>query len=114
MFQHIHLHLHERAAIVRNGQVVRALGPGSHAFWRRHDVTRWDTNALTFAAPAAMLAVLPGEWYEVIQLDAHQRAVAHRNVARCGGARLRGATLDPGTGTSTRSRTREALAIVES
>lgn len=79
MFQHIHLHLHERAVIVRDGQAVRALGPGSHTFWRRHEVTRWDTSALTFAAPAAVLAVLPGDWYEVIQLDAHQRAVIYRD-----------------------------------
>jgi len=39
-------------------------------------------------------------------------AVAPRWSARCGDARRRGATLDPGTRTRTRSRTREALAIV--
>jgi len=42
----------------------------------------------------------------------HQRAVALRWSARCGDARLRDATLDPGTRTRARSRTREALAIV--
>jgi len=79
MFQHIHLQLHERAVIIRDGKVVRALGPGSHALWRRHDVTRWDTNALTFTAPAAVLAALPAAWYETVQLDAHQRAVVYRD-----------------------------------
>lgn len=77
MFQHIRLH--ERAVIVRDGQAVRALSPGSHTFWRRHEVTLWDTHALTFIAPATVLAALPADWYETVQLDAHQRAVIYRD-----------------------------------
>jgi regulator of protease activity HflC (stomatin/prohibitin superfamily) len=79
MFQHIRLRLHERAVIVRDGKAVRALGPGSHTFWRRHEVTLWDTTALTFTTPATVLAALPADWYETVQLDAHQRAVIYRD-----------------------------------
>jgi regulator of protease activity HflC (stomatin/prohibitin superfamily) len=75
----IDLDLHERAVIIRDGKPVRALGPGTHTFWKRYTVMRWDTNQVAFTAPAAVLAALPPDWYETIQLDAVQRAVIHRD-----------------------------------
>jgi regulator of protease activity HflC (stomatin/prohibitin superfamily) len=71
--------LQERAVVIRNGVPLRALGPGTHTFWRHHTVLRWDTNQAVFTAPAAVLAVLPPAWYETVQLDANQRAVISRD-----------------------------------
>src|SRR5215831_3225404 len=81
MMQNIHIKLHERAVIVRDGQVVRALAPGSYRFWRRHELTLWDTNALAFVAQPAVLAALPPEWYETVRLEPAQRAVIFRDGA---------------------------------
>jgi regulator of protease activity HflC (stomatin/prohibitin superfamily) len=81
MFQNIHLKLNERAVIVRDGRVVRALGPGTYRFFRRHEVTLWDTNALAFVAQPGVLAALPPEWYETIRLEPTQRAVIYRDGA---------------------------------
>src|SRR3954465_3084046 len=66
MFQHLHLHLNERAVLVRDGRPEKALGPGGYTFWKRYEVVRWNTDELTFTAPAAVLAALPNDWFETI------------------------------------------------
>ena len=68
MFQHIHLHMNERAILVRNGKPERALGPGRYTFWKRYEVTRWNTDDVTFTAPAIILGILPVDWYETVHL----------------------------------------------
>lgn len=72
---HLNLHLNERAVLVRDGQPERALGPGRYNFWKRRDVIRWDTDALVFTAPPAVLAALPVDWYATVHLGVTQRAV---------------------------------------
>ena len=48
MFQHLHLQLNERAVLVRDGQAVRALGPGRYTFWKRYDVTGGTSTTSCF------------------------------------------------------------------
>ena len=79
MFHRIHLNFHQRAVILHDGKVVRALGPGSHSFWKHHDVIRWDTEVLPFTAPAAVLAALPHEWYETVHLGPAQYGIVLRD-----------------------------------
>lgn len=79
MFHRIYLNLHERAVLVRNGKPVRAIGPGVYVLWHRHDVVRFDTDALTFSAPAAILAVLPAAWYETVHLGPAQYGIVLRD-----------------------------------
>src|SRR5215470_6746013 len=64
----IDLKLNERAVLVRAGQAERALAPGRYTLWKRYDVVRFDTDALTFTAPAAVLAALPADWYQTVQI----------------------------------------------
>lgn len=66
--QTLHLKLDERAALIRAGAPVRALGPGHHTLWKRYDVVRWDTRVLAFTAHAAVLAILPHDWYQTVQV----------------------------------------------
>jgi regulator of protease activity HflC (stomatin/prohibitin superfamily) len=66
----VNIRLDERAVLVRDGIPIRALGPGRYTFWRRHEVIRWDTDHLTFTAPAAVLAALPNAWYETVRVAA--------------------------------------------
>ena len=68
MFQHIHLRMNERAVLVRDGKPARALGPGRYTLWKRYEVTRWNTDDVTFTAPAIVLGVLPVDWYETVHL----------------------------------------------
>jgi regulator of protease activity HflC (stomatin/prohibitin superfamily) len=79
MFQHIHINLHERAVLVRDGKPERALGPGRYTFWKRYEVIRWDTDQLTFTAPAAVLAALPHDWYETVHLAPGQYGIVLRD-----------------------------------
>jgi regulator of protease activity HflC (stomatin/prohibitin superfamily) len=79
MFQLIHIQLDERAVLARDGQVVRALGPGRYRFWARHNVIRWKTDELVFAGHPAALGVLPIEWYALVRLAPAQRAVVYRD-----------------------------------
>ena len=79
MFHRIHLNFHQRAVVVHDGKVVRALGPGSHSFWKHHDVIRWDTEVLPFTAPAAVLAALPHDWYETVHLGPAQYGIVLRD-----------------------------------
>lgn len=80
MFQHIHIHLHERAVLIRDGKIERALGPGRYTFWKRYEVVRFDTNQLTFTAPAAVIAAMPAEWFETVHLAPAQYALVYRDL----------------------------------
>jgi regulator of protease activity HflC (stomatin/prohibitin superfamily) len=77
--QHIHLNLHERAVLVRDGKPVRALGPGRYTFWKRYEVIRFDTDQLTFTAPASILAGIPAEWFSTVHLGASQYGIVLRD-----------------------------------
>ena len=79
MFLHLHLHLHERAVLVRDGQPAKAIGPGRYTFWKRYEVIRWNTDELTFTAPAAVLQLLPIEWFETIHLAQGQYGIVLRD-----------------------------------
>ena len=76
---HLNLKLNERAVLVRDGKPERALGPGRYTLWKRYEVVRWDTDQLAFAAPAALLAALPNDWYQVIQVAARHYAIVRRD-----------------------------------
>lgn len=79
MFQHIHLRLNERAVIVRDGQAVRALGPGRYSFFRRFDVYRWNIDDVVFHTLPQVLEALPAEWYETVKLAEGQLAIVLRD-----------------------------------
>ena len=66
--QHVHLTMNERAVLVRDGAAQRAVGPGRYTLWRRHEVIRWNTETVTFTAPAQVLAALPVDWYQTVQI----------------------------------------------
>jgi regulator of protease activity HflC (stomatin/prohibitin superfamily) len=76
---HINLNLNERAVLVRDGKPVRAIGPGRHTFWHRHEVIRWDTDALAFTGAAAVLAMIPIDWYEQVRLAPGQYGIVYRD-----------------------------------
>ena len=65
---HLHLHLNERAVLVRNGHATRALGPGRYTFWKRYDVFQWNTDELVFHTLPLVLAALPLDWYETVHI----------------------------------------------
>jgi regulator of protease activity HflC (stomatin/prohibitin superfamily) len=72
--------LHQRAVLIRNGQPERALLPGRHVVYAKHaEVMTWNIDELVFTAPAAVLAVLPADWYEVVHLAPVQRGVVYRD-----------------------------------
>lgn len=75
----IYLRLNERAVLVRNGQPERALGPGRYTLWRRYDVVRFDTDSLTFTAPAAVIAAMPPDWFETLRLAPGQYGIVFRD-----------------------------------
>jgi regulator of protease activity HflC (stomatin/prohibitin superfamily) len=76
---HVHLKLHQRAVLIRNGQPQRALGPGRYTFWKRYEVVYFDTDEVVFTAPALVLAALPHDWYETVHLAAHQYGLVLRD-----------------------------------
>jgi regulator of protease activity HflC (stomatin/prohibitin superfamily) len=76
----IHIPLATRAVLVRDGHAVRALAPGRYFFWKRHDVIRWETNKPVFEAHAAVLAVLPHDWYEVAHVTAGHYGIVDRDA----------------------------------
>jgi regulator of protease activity HflC (stomatin/prohibitin superfamily) len=79
MFQHINVHINERAVIVRDGIAVRALGPGRYNFWKRFDVYHWNVDELVFHTLPTVLAALPHEWYETVQLAQGQYGLVLRD-----------------------------------
>ena len=75
MFTHLHLHLNERAVLVRDGKPEKALGPGRYTFWKRYEVVRFNTDEVVFTAPTAVVAALPAEWYETVRLAQGQYGI---------------------------------------
>ena len=76
---HLHLHLNERAVLVRDGRADRALGPGRYTLWKRYKVVSFDTDKVTFTAPIAVLEALPPAWYETIHLARGQYGIVERD-----------------------------------
>ena len=76
---HLHLHLNERAVLVRDGQAVRALGPGRFTLWKQYELVKFDTDKLTFTAPVAVLEALPPAWFETIHLAQGQYGIVTRD-----------------------------------
>jgi regulator of protease activity HflC (stomatin/prohibitin superfamily) len=76
---HLHLHLNERAVLVRDGRAERALGPGRYTLWKRYEVVKFDTDKVTFTAPIAVLDALPPAWFETIQLGHGQYGIVERD-----------------------------------
>jgi hypothetical protein len=68
MFQHLHIHINERAVLVRDGLAQRVLGPGRYTFWKRYDVFQWNLDEITFHTLPQVLAALPPDWYETVTL----------------------------------------------
>jgi len=79
----VQLKFNERAVIVRD-QPERALGPGRHWFWKAYDVVRWNTDELVFAAPAAVLAKIPVEWYETVHVAPGHYGIVQRDERAVG------------------------------
>lgn len=79
MFHKIYIPFNVRAVLMHQGKPARALGPGHYRTWARQEVTRWDTDRPTFTAPAALLAVLPADWYETVHLAQGQYGVIFRD-----------------------------------
>ena len=79
MFQHLVIHLNQRAALVRDGRVVRVLGPGRYTFWKRYDVFQWNVDDIVFHTLPQVLAGLPADWYETITLAAGQYGIVLRD-----------------------------------
>jgi len=79
MFQHLHVHINERAVIVRDGVAVRALGPGRYNFWKRYDVYQWNLDELVFHTLPIVAAALPPEWYETVHLATGQYGLVLRD-----------------------------------
>jgi regulator of protease activity HflC (stomatin/prohibitin superfamily) len=76
---HLHLKLNERAVLVRDGEAVRALGPGRFTLWKRYEVVKFNTDTLAFTAPTAVLAALPQDWYETIHLAHGQYGIVEKD-----------------------------------
>jgi regulator of protease activity HflC (stomatin/prohibitin superfamily) len=79
MFQHIHIHLNERAVLVRDGVAVRALGPGRYNLWKRYDVYQWNVDELVVHTLPTVLAALPPDWYETVHLAQGQYGLVLRD-----------------------------------
>jgi hypothetical protein len=77
--QTITLKLDERAVLVRGGRAERALGPGRYTLWKRYEVVRFDTDQLLFTAPAAVLAALPADWYQTVQIAMGHYGLVYRD-----------------------------------
>ncbi|HUS31088.1 MAG TPA: slipin family protein [Kofleriaceae bacterium] len=77
MFQYIHLHLNERAVLVRNGKAVRALTPGRYTFFKRYEVYRWNIDQVVFHTLPVVLEALPPEWYETVRLAQGQYGIVY-------------------------------------
>lgn len=77
--QNIHLTFNERAVLVRDGRAERVLGPGRYTLWKRYEVVRFDTDQLVFTAPAAVLAAIPSDWYQSVQIAAGHYGIVLRD-----------------------------------
>jgi regulator of protease activity HflC (stomatin/prohibitin superfamily) len=79
MFQHLHIHINERAVIVRDGHAVRVLNPGRYTFWKRYDVFQWNVDEVVFHTLPQVVAALPADWYETVHLAAGQYGIVMRD-----------------------------------
>lgn len=80
MFNTIRVSLNERVVVFRNGLPVRVLGPGKHTVWGFGTTEyRYDTDLILFDAPPEVRTILPGEWFDEIQLASRQRGVLYRD-----------------------------------
>ena len=79
MFQHLHIHINERAVLVRDGQVKHVLGPGRYTFLKRHDVFQWNLDEVVFHTLPQVIAALPADWYETVQLASGQYGIVLRD-----------------------------------
>jgi regulator of protease activity HflC (stomatin/prohibitin superfamily) len=80
MWKTIAVALAERVVVFRDGQPLRVLGPGRHTVWGRHLTWHaFDVRDLVFDAPAEVRAILPGDWFEEIDLGVRQRGVLYRD-----------------------------------
>ena len=75
----LHLHLNERAVLIRDGEAVRALGPGRFTLWKQYEVVKFDTDKLAFTAPTAVLNALPPAWFETITLAHGQYGIVEKD-----------------------------------
>jgi len=75
----LHLHLNERAVLIREGRAVRALGPGRYTLWKAYEVVKLDTDKLVFTAPTAVLDALPATWFETITLAHGQYGIVDKD-----------------------------------
>nr|HEX4318107.1 slipin family protein [Kofleriaceae bacterium] len=75
----LNIDITHRAVLIRDGRIVRALGPGRYLLWRHHDVIGFDTTKLVFDAPAAIVAALPHDWYEVVTIATGHYGVVTRD-----------------------------------
>jgi hypothetical protein len=76
----LRLQLNERAVVFREGEPVRALGPGKHRIDRKLEELKpiFDTDIPLFEARPEVRAVLPAEWFREVTVGAHERAVLFR------------------------------------
>ncbi|HEY1815117.1 MAG TPA: SPFH domain-containing protein [Kofleriaceae bacterium] len=77
--KNLNLKLNQRAVLVRDGRAVKALGPGRHTLWKHYDVVMFDTDKLAFTAPDVVIAGLPADWYETVQLAPKQYGIVTRD-----------------------------------
>lgn len=75
----LHLTMNERAVLVRDGKPTRTLGPGRYLLFKRYEVIRWNTESLTFNAPAIVLAAIPADWYQTVQIAAGHYGIVLRD-----------------------------------
>jgi len=76
---HLHLYLNERAVLIRDGEAVRALGPGRYTLWKAYEVVKFDTDKLAFTAPNVVLNALPPAWFETITLAHGQYGIVEKD-----------------------------------
>jgi regulator of protease activity HflC (stomatin/prohibitin superfamily) len=77
--KHLHLHLNERAVLVRDGRAVRALGPGRYTLWKDYSVVTFAIDKIVFTADPAVLAGVPADWFETVRLAATQYGIVTRD-----------------------------------
>jgi regulator of protease activity HflC (stomatin/prohibitin superfamily) len=80
----LHLKLNERAILVRKGKAERALGPGRYTLWKRYEVARFDTDELELTAPQAVLAGIPVDWYQSVQIAPGTYGIVFRDQRAVG------------------------------
>jgi regulator of protease activity HflC (stomatin/prohibitin superfamily) len=76
MFTTIRVKLNERVVVFNHGLPMRALGPGRHRVWGTGlTEQRWVTDTLVFQAVPEVRAILPGDWFAEVTVDARERGI---------------------------------------